>query len=568
MVTPVRIFRFIGLLMVSSFAVSAIAEEYDCRTGQPSGVSFEYVFGKIGDGLDYAETGEIIRSPGKKLTLNAQTRVAFFHYVARENPTIRDVPMNVVCSSCSGKGGRRYVQRNEKDILDLGYTVDEKCGTCSGKGSSMRYVTLTVTYSGQLPKMPDSPLVLDFKTKIGQANEGISSAQLDVAARFLSGRGTEKSVESAREWFAKAAIQGERAALAALAELYMDPANKGLHDYAFGLALSAVADPSVAPQETPDYTSFTDIVNVSATAELALDRRLKLLEAGFLAPMIAKGLSGKDKAKAEKVLSPKALRQGFSPQGSVVSAPADKRGLFLRGVMRYLGLGYPAADQQEALRSIEASACMAEPEAWLFIAMHFDAAKEYPGSKPTAWAFYTVAKNLGSKDPFCIARLNQLSEDEVSVDWAGSSDPIIASLRQGRITPTIIQGLADLSLYRSIPMASGSAAPFDNAATQEKPLAKAKVIAHAQSLLRAKLKVTDVSSEGECAFRKCWDDGSVRFYSVYGLVTFTNASSVRETAPFTVCFKITDVSAAPIILYLSAGSSLVGEFPAECLSGP
>jgi hypothetical protein len=570
MATPARIFRFIGLLTFCSFALSSLAEEYDCRTGQPSGVSFEYVFGRIGDGLDYTETGEIIRSPGKKLTLNAQTKVAFFHYVARNNPTISDVPMNVICSSCLGKGGRRYVQRNEKDILDLGYTVDEKCATCSGKGSAMRYVSLTVTYSGQLPKMPDSPLVRDFKTKLGYANEGSSSAQLDVAARFLSGRGTEKSTESAREWYTKAALQGERAALAALSELYIDPANTAFHDYAFGLALSAVADPSVALQETPDFNSFSDTVNVSTTAELALSRRLQLLEAGFLAPRIAKGLSDKDKAKAEKVLSPKALREGFPPQGSVVSTPADKRGLFLRGVMRYLGLGYPVADRQEALRSIEASACLVDPEAWLFIAMHFDSAKEYPASKPTAWAFYTVAKNLGSKDPFCIARLNQLAEDEVSVDWAGSSDSILAGLQQGRITPAVIQGLADLSLYRSIPSASasGSSALFDTAATQEKPLTKTKVISHAQSLLRSKLKVIEVSSEGECAFRKCWDDGSVRFYSVSGLVAFTNVSSVRETAPFTVCFKITDASSAPVLLYLSAGSSHVGEYPVECISRP
>jgi hypothetical protein len=79
-----------------------------------------------------------------------------------------------------------------------------------------------------------------------------------------------------------------------------------------------------------------------------------------------------------------------------------------------------------------------------------------------------------------------------------------------------------------------------------------------------KLRVMELADEDVTVVRKCWDDGTTRFYSVSGIVTFTNAASSRETAPYTICFKLTDASSPPNFLSLFAGSFHSGEFPAEC----
>jgi hypothetical protein len=79
-----------------------------------------------------------------------------------------------------------------------------------------------------------------------------------------------------------------------------------------------------------------------------------------------------------------------------------------------------------------------------------------------------------------------------------------------------------------------------------------------------KLQVVELGEEDVSVVRKCWDDGSTRFYSVSGLVTFTNASSRRETAPYTLCFKLSELSSPPVLIFLSAGSAVYGEAPAQC----
>lgn len=95
-------------------------------------------------------------------------------------------------------------------------------------------------------------------------------------------------------------------------------------------------------------------------------------------------------------------------------------------------------------------------------------------------------------------------------------------------------------------------------------MSKAQVLSKARSMLMLKLRVSEVAADEECVFRKCWDDGTTRFYAVSGIVTFINAESRQETAPFTVCFKAADASSVPALLYCSAGSFLFGEFPPEC----
>jgi len=519
------------------------------------------VFNQVGAGLEYTEDGEIVRAPGKRLA-DSTPRAAFFHYVARNNPTV-SVQLLVKCSSCDGKGGFRGIVR--RDTADLGTIVDEPCTACNMRGGTMQTVTLTVTYGGRLPPMPDSPKLISFRGKLNSARDGNPSAQLLVAKGYLDGKIIPKSVNDALKWFTEAAKQGERDALAPLSQLYLDPANL-FHDFAYGLALSAVADSTLARIDGPDFVAFDAITNNATDPEAGLNRYLQVVEAGLLAPRIVQGLN--DRTQIEKVLSPELVRKSFPMKGPIsAEARADKRALFVRGVARYLGYGFTAPDRSEALRLIEEAACKQDAEAFVMIALHYDTAKEYPASEPTAWAFYSLARSLGSVNPFCLSRLSKFAETDVSVDWAGAPEALLVHLQQGRFTPAVIRDLADLSLYRIVRPAAaapGAPNPFDTAATQETPLSKAQVISKARSMLHLKLKVIEIAPDDECVFRKCWDDGTDRFYSVSGIVTFTDAESRREIAPFTVCFKATDATATPTLLYCSAGSFLFGEFPSEC----
>ena len=554
-------FRILCLYLLFLGPSLVVAQVYDCAAPM-SGVAFTEVFNQVGVGLEYTEDGEIVRAPGKRLRLDSATRIAFFHYVARHRPSVT-VQLFVSCSSCDGKGGFRGIVR--KDITDLGNIVDEPCTACNRRGGTTQTVMLTVTYGGQLPPMPDSPKLISFRGKLNSARDGNPTAQLEVAKGYLEGKVIPKSVNDALKWFTEAAKQGERDALAPLSQLYLDPANS-FHDFAYGLALSAVADSTLARVDGPGFVAFDAITNNSTDPEAGLNRYLQVVEAGLLAPRIVQGLN--DRTQIEKVLSPELVRKSFPLKAPLTAeALADKRALFVRGVARYFGYGFAAPDRSEALRLIEEAACKQDAEAFVMIALHYDTAKEYQASEPTAWAFYSLARSLGSVNPFCLSRLSKFAETDIAVDWAGAPEALLVYLQQGRFTPAVIRDLADLSLYRIVRPAAaapGTPNPFDTAATQETPLSKAQVISKARSMLHLKLKVIEIAPDDECVFRKCWDDGTNRFYAVSGIVTFTNAESRRETAPFTVCFKAADASSTPVLLYCSAGSSLFGEFPAEC----
>ena len=561
MSSALRQFRILCLCLLFLGPSSVVAQVYDCAAPM-SGVAFTEVFNQVGAGLEYTEDGEIVRAPGKRLRLDSATRIAFFHYVARHRPSVT-VQLFVSCSSCDGKGGFRGIVR--KDITDLGNIVDEPCTACNRRGGTTQTVMLTVTYVGQLPPMPDSPRVIAFRGRLNSARDGNASAQLEVAKGYLEGKFVTKSANDALKWFTEAAKQGEKDALAPLAQLYLDSAN-AFHDYAYGLALSAVADPALARADGPEFVAIAESANVATTPEAGLNHYLQVLEAGLLAPRIVQGLN--DKTQVEKMLSPELVRKSFALKAPLTSeARADKRALFVRGVARYLGYGFSSPDRTEGLRLIEEAACKQDADSFLVIALHYDAAKEYPASEPTAWAFYSLARSLGSTNPFCLSWLSKLAETDVAVDWAGAPEALLAHLQQGRFTPAVIRDLADLSLYRvarPAAAAPGTPDPFNTAATQENPMSKAQVFSKARSMLLLKLRVVEVAPDDECVFRKCWDDGTTRFYSVSGIVTFTNAASRREAAPFTICFKAADATSAPELLYCSAGSFLFGEFPPEC----
>ena len=553
------------LALLLSATARLFAEEFDCA--KPSyGISAESVIQRLAEGLDYTEDGEIVSAPGRKMKLDFASRIALRHYIVRTRPRI-PITLTDTCKNCRGAGFTEKWEYNPAIFGDLGRPGPKlPCSLCRGRiGPLVTLLELEVVWSGPLPELLASPKLVAFRGKVNSARDGNASAQLEVARGFLEGKIVPKSVPDALKWFTEAAKQGEKDALAPLAQLYLDSAND-FHDYAYGLALSAVADPALARADGPEFVAFAETSNVATDPEAGLNRYLQVVEAGLLAPRIVQGLN--DRTQIEKVLSPELVRKSFPLKGPIsAEARTDKRALFVRGVARYLGYGFSSPDRTEGLRLIEEAACKQDADSFLVIALHYDAAKEYPASEPTAWAFYSIARSLGSTNPFCLSRLSKFAETEVTVDWAGAPEALLAHLQQGRFTPAVIRDLADLSLYRVVRPAAaapGTPNPFDTAATQEIPLSKAQVISKARSMLHLKLKVIEIAPDDECVFRKCWDDGTNRFYAVSGIVTFTNAESRRETAPFTVCFKAADASSTPVLLYCSAGSSVFGEFPAEC----
>jgi hypothetical protein len=151
-------------------------------------------------------------------------------------------------------------------------------------------MVLTVTHSGPLPPLPPSPKLIVFRESLTAAREGSPKSQLAVAKAYHEGRLVPRNLLQAREWYSKAGAQGEREALAPLATLYLDP-DTPFHDRAFGLALSAVADPSAAKAEGPDFVRFNFVANDGDSPASGLLRHLQTLEAGLLAPRIARGLA-------------------------------------------------------------------------------------------------------------------------------------------------------------------------------------------------------------------------------------------------------------------------------------
>lgn len=553
-------FALLAACVLAWGMLTADAEILDCRTA--SAGEFAAAFNELSYGLEYNDDGEIVRSPGKRLQNDEATRVAFMHYIDRHNPTV-SITVSRTCRTCNGVARRVSIEGREG--ANLGYGVERICGACVGRGSYTENAVVKLVYSGELPKKRPSPKLIAFGARLNSARGGNASAQLEVAKQYLEGGLVPQSVNDALKWFTEAARLGEQEALAPLARLYLDP-NNSFHDKTYGLALWAVADPSVARAAGPDFVVFTDTSRAASTPVEGLKRYLQLLEAGLLAPRIAQGL--KDRSLVDKMLSPESVRKGF-PMKAPLSADArnDKDALFARGVARYFGYGFPDADPKEAMSLIEEAACRRHADAFLMVALHYDTEKGYPSSEPTAWAFYGLARSLGSDNPFCLSRLSQFAETGVSVDWVGAPDALLAHVMQGRFTPALIRDLADLSLYRAMRQASpapGAPNPFETAATQEIPLPKGQVMALARSMLNLKLRVVDASADDECVFRKCWDDGTKRFYSVSGVVTFINAQSRRETAPFTVVFRTSDAGSPTELFYCSAGSFLFGQCPPEC----
>lgn len=550
------------LLVTPTFSLQA--EDLDFRTASPN--EFYAAFNQLADGLEYTEEGEIVRAPGKRLPFNDATRIALIHHIAKENPTVT-FTVQRKCPTCAGKG--RGVRFEGREGANLGYQVHWVCSACNGRATYPETLSRRVVYSGELPQKWDSPKLLAFRGRLRDAGEGNRAAQLEVATVYLEGSLVPKSPENALHWFTQVAIQGEKAALPPLARLYLDDANS-FHDFAFGLALRAVALPETAQAVGADFVRFKDVTNDASDPEAGLKRHLQALEAGILAPLVAAGL--RDQALAAKVLMPATVRTSF-PAKAALSADSlrDARSAYVRGVACYFGFGFSKPDIEEALRLFELAASKGDADALLLLGMHFDAGRVYPASAATAWAYYRVSTRAGVTDPYAGNRLRMLAETAVASDWEGVPEVLFDRFQEAGMTPAMFRQLADLSLYRTLRSpapASTSVNPFDTGATQDRPLSKAQVFGLSRTLLMRKLRVIALAEEDVSVVRKCWDDGVTRYYSVSGLVTFTDETSRQEVAPYTLCFKLSDPRSPPTLISLSAGSARFGEYPAQCARRP
>ncbi len=558
--------RFLCLLVLCTSSASILfAEEYDCARPTRN-ISPEFVIRRLAEGLEYTDDGKVVPSPGKTMVLTSASRAALRHYIVNNRPRIT-YRLIQECKPCSNTGWVRKWEYDPKIFGDLGREgPPRECTACGGRvGPLVTDLDLEVVWSGPLPPLEESPKLKDYKAKLLSAREGSAPAQLFVGLAMSEGRFGSRDVEAAREWLTAAAAQRELAALEPLARLYLDPASP-FHDHAYGLALSAVAFPGSVQADGDGFVRFKDVANGSDSPEAGLTLQLQVLEAGLLAPVIGSGL--KDKKVAAKVLSPGGARRAFAAKPALASESGlDARAAYVRGLARYFGHGFQAPDREEGLRLLELAASKRDVDALALLGMHFDAGRVYPASSSTAWAFYEVAVRAGCSEPFPKRRLRAFAETDVVSDWEGALEVLLERFQAGVIPATMFRQLGDLSIYRSLrPLgaASASSGPFDTAATQDSPLPRAQVFGLVRSLLSQKVRIIELASEDVSVVRKCWDDGAVRFYSVSGIMTFSNSGSRRETAPYTLCFKVVDPSSPPEFICLDAGSYRMGDFPAQC----
>jgi hypothetical protein len=255
----------------------------------------------------------------------------------------------------------------------------------------------------------------------------------------------------------------------------------------------------------------------------------------------------------EQVFSQKGVR-AFPPSGAFSpTAATPAKELFVRGVAKYLGLGEAAADRRAGMLWIEAAASRADADAILFLALHHDAGVYYEESKPTAWAFYSLARILDGDSPIGLARLGRLNESGVQTDWMGLPELLHGYMVKGKISTQIVAGLSDLSLYRSLESAPPAKASKTVPIHAVSPSENAEIRELARTALATKLKVLDLSQSDELICGKFKDRDGEAAYMVSGILSHSADSGAVLTVPFTACFRVSKGASGPELYYCSAG---------------
>lgn len=552
---------FAAIVVTTASLRAEYYDEYDCRVGR-SDVAFIDVFEQLATGLEYNEDGVIVPAQGKRLQLTADTKIAFFHHVAATRPTV-SIKKLTRCSSCNGAGGTRRRLDSSFGDYNLGNIVEGvKCSTCNGHGFSVGYVSLVVTYTGNLPPLAESPRAKEMKRKLYLAQEGDAQAQYEVGLYYRLGNGFNRDLNLAREWLTKSAMQGEFRAIPELAELYCDPSSS-YYDRAFGLSLFyAAGKDNLRNYKKRGLSRVLGTITPTIKLEAFRDC-LDEMEAMVLGPRIKQGLSIKEEITS--VLDPESARKSFPVvKNNVLPDPKDSLGMLKNGISKYFGLGYAKANKDEGMRLIENSASKSNPFAFTIIALHLDAGVFYQQSDSTAWSYYYIARKLGYNDDYCIGRIDSLEHSDIGSDWAGYPEIIFQYLKSGKLDSTFIRRSQDLSICRFLPKTNtnpvSSTTPQINT-NNNFPLSSSQGIEFAKSTILSKYNQAQFFNEQSFSCQKYLDADNIYYYTVAGVVTRSGGNGLSIPSTFLVSFKVTNSSEAPSLLYCSVFGTWEGRIP-------
>jgi hypothetical protein len=230
-------------------------------------------------------------------------------------------------------------------------------------------------------------------------------------------------------------------------------------------------------------------------------------------------------------------------------------------------LGYAKADKDEGMRLIEIAASQSNPFALTIIALHFDSGVFYQESDSTAWAYYYIAKKLGYSDEYCIARIDALEHSDVGTDWAGYPEILFQYLKSGKLDSAFIRRSQDLSICRFLPTRNNTPANSNvspNGTNNNFPISSSQGIEFAKSIIRNKYSQAEFLDEHRFSCQKYSDNNGIFYYTVAGVVTrVATPSGLSLPSTFSVSFKVTSPTDAPLLLYCSVFETREGSVPVQ-----
>jgi hypothetical protein len=290
------------------------------------------------------------------------------------------------------------------------------------------------------------------------------------------------------------------------------------------------------------------------------------MEATVLGPRIKEALNTKEGILS--VLNPESARKSFpAVKNNILPNPKDSLTVLKTGISKYFGLGYAKADKDEGMRLIEIAASQSNPFALTIIALHFDAGVFYQESDSTAWAYYYIAKKLGYSDEYCIARIDALEHSDVGTDWAGYPEILFQYLKSGKLDSAFIRRSQDLSICKFLPTRNNTPANSNvspNGTNNNFPISSSQGIEFAKSIIRNKYSQAEFLDEHRFSCQKYSDNNGIFYYTVAGVVTrVATPSGLSLPSTFSVSFKVTSPTDAPLLLYCSVFETREGSVPVQ-----
>ena len=145
--------------------------------------------------------------PGGSTPNNSVSHSYFMDYVSKNRmQELRTVARR--CKECRGNA-KIWVKTDPENPLSLG-KIEVDCPECPSDGRIPTEVTFTLVCSPKaVPPLPEKPRVVRQRMLVGKADAGDSFSQVEYGTQLENGTKTiNKNVELARDYFVKAAIQG------------------------------------------------------------------------------------------------------------------------------------------------------------------------------------------------------------------------------------------------------------------------------------------------------------------------------------------------------------------------